>query len=77
MTKRRVVFTRRLSQSRRISKGVFQGMLLLIVLVLLLGAMPNWGHSRSGGYGPSGLLGAVLLVVLVPVIIGEIQISRF
>ena len=34
------------------------GTILLIVLVLMLvGALPNWGHSRSWGYGPSGGLG--------------------
>jgi hypothetical protein len=40
--------------------------LLLIVLILaLVGALPSWPHSRSWGYGPSGLLGLVLVVLLV------------
>jgi hypothetical protein len=40
--------------------------ILLIVLVLLLvGAFPSWPHSRNWGYGPSGALGVVLIVVLV------------
>jgi Protein of unknown function (DUF3309) len=40
--------------------------LLLIILVLaLVGALPSWPHSRSWGYGPSGLLGLVLVVLLV------------
>jgi hypothetical protein len=40
--------------------------ILLIILVLaLLGAIPAWPHSRSWGYGPSGLLGLVLVVVLI------------
>ncbi|MCK9910020.1 DUF3309 domain-containing protein [Microbacteriaceae bacterium K1510] len=40
--------------------------ILVIVLVLaLLGALPRWGHSRDWGYGPSGLLGTVLVVVLI------------
>jgi hypothetical protein len=40
--------------------------ILLIILVLaLLGALPSWPHSRGWGYGPSGLLGLVLVVVLV------------
>ncbi len=40
--------------------------ILLIVLVLLLvGAVPSWPHSRNWGYGPSGALGVVLIVVLV------------
>ena len=40
--------------------------LLLVVLILaLVGALPSWPHSRSWGYGPSGLLGLVLVVLLV------------
>ncbi len=39
---------------------------LVVVLVLaLLGALPRWGHSRDWGYGPSGLLGTVLVIVLI------------
>ena len=41
------------------------GIILLVVLVLLLlGAIPSWPHSRSWGYGPSGGLGLVLIIVL-------------
>ena len=39
--------------------------LLIIVIVLLLGAAPAWPYSRSWGYGPSGLLGLVLVILLV------------
>jgi len=39
--------------------------LLVIVIVLLLGALPSWPYSRGWGYGPSGLLGVLLIVVLV------------
>jgi Protein of unknown function (DUF3309) len=49
------------------------GMILLIVLILLLlGALPTWGHSRSWGYGPSGGLGLVLVIVLILVLLGRI-----
>jgi hypothetical protein len=49
------------------------GIILLIVLVLLLlGALPTWPHSRNWGYYPSGGLGAVLVIVLVLVMIGRI-----
>jgi hypothetical protein len=42
------------------------GTVLLVVLVLLLiGAIPSWPHSRSWGYGPSGVLGLIAVVVLV------------
>lgn len=49
------------------------GTILLIVLVLLLiGAFPNWGYSRGWGYGPSGGLGVVLLIVVVLLVLGKI-----
>jgi len=42
------------------------GLILLIVLViLLLGAVPRWPHSRNWGYGPSGGLGLLLVIVLI------------
>ncbi len=42
------------------------GLILLIILVLLLlGGLPAWPYSRSWGYGPSGLLGALVLILLV------------
>ncbi len=49
------------------------GTVLLVVLVLvLLGAMPTWPHSRSWGYMPSGVLGLLLVVVLVLVLLGRL-----
>jgi hypothetical protein len=49
------------------------GLLLLIILfVLLVGAWPRWGHSRSWGYFPSTGLGVVLLVVVVLLLAGYI-----
>lgn len=44
--------------------------LLIIVIVLLVGALPTWGHSRSWGYFPSSGLGLVLLILLVLVLLG-------
>jgi len=49
------------------------GTILLIVLILLLlGVVPTWPHSRSWGYGPSGILGVVLVVVIVLLLMGRI-----
>jgi len=49
------------------------GMILIIVLILmLLGALPTWGHSRNWGRGPSGGLGLVLVIVLILVLMGRI-----
>jgi hypothetical protein len=39
--------------------------LLIIVILLLVGALPRWGHSRNWGYAPTGGLGLVVLIVLV------------
>ncbi|MBA3485139.1 MAG: DUF3309 domain-containing protein [Pirellulales bacterium] len=49
------------------------GLIILIILILLLlGAVPSWPHSRNWGYGPSGLLGVVLVVVLILVLMRQI-----
>lgn len=49
------------------------GMILLIILVLvLIGALPAWPHSRSWGYMPSGSLGLVLVIVIVLLVMGII-----
>ena len=49
------------------------GTILLIVLILLLiGALPTWGHSRSWGYAPSGGLGLVVLIIIVLLVMGRI-----
>jgi hypothetical protein len=49
------------------------GTILLILLILLLiGALPSWPHSRSWGYYPSGGLGLLLLIVLVLVLLGRL-----
>ncbi|HEY0114820.1 MAG TPA: DUF3309 domain-containing protein [Allosphingosinicella sp.] len=46
--------------------------ILVILVLLLLGALPTWGHSRSWGYGPSGILGVILIVVLVLWLMGRL-----
>ncbi len=49
------------------------GTILLVVLILmLLGALPTWGHSRNWGYAPSGGLGLVVMILLVLVLLGRI-----
>jgi hypothetical protein len=49
------------------------GTILLIVLVLMLvGALPSWPHSRNWGYWPSGGLGIVLIILLVLLLAGRI-----
>ena len=49
------------------------GMILIIVLILiLLGVIPTWPHSKDWGYYPSGFLGVVLIVILILVVLGRI-----
>ena len=48
-------------------------LLLIILLVLLLvGALPSWGHSRNWGYFPSGGLGLLLLIIIILVLTGRL-----
>jgi hypothetical protein len=47
--------------------------LLLIVLILILvGAIPSWPHSRSWGYGPSGIVGLIVVVLIILMLMGRI-----
>jgi hypothetical protein len=46
--------------------------LIIILIILLIGALPSWGYSRGWGYGPSGLLGVVLVVLIVLLLLGRI-----
>ena len=49
------------------------GTILLIVLILMLiGAIPSWAHSRSWGYGPSGGVGLLVVIVLVLLVMGRL-----
>jgi len=49
------------------------GTILIIVLVILLiGGLPLFPHSRSWGYGPSGILGTILIIILILVLLGKI-----
>ena len=44
---------------------MLETVILVILILALVGALPSWGHSRNWGYGPSGLLGTVLIIVLI------------
>jgi hypothetical protein len=49
------------------------GLILLIVLVVvLLGVIPSWPHSRSWGYRPSGVVGVILVIVLILFLMGRL-----
>lgn len=46
--------------------------LIVVLILLLIGAIPTWGHSRSWGYFPSGIIGVVLVVILILAVMGRI-----
>jgi hypothetical protein len=49
------------------------GTIILVLLILMLvGALPTWPHSKSWGYAPSGGLGLVVVVLLILVLLGRI-----
>ncbi|ESW63521.1 hypothetical protein X769_22905 [Mesorhizobium sp. LSJC268A00] len=46
--------------------------LIIVLILILIGAVPAWPHSRSWGYGPSGIVGIVLVVLLILVLMGRV-----
>ena len=46
--------------------------LLIVIILMLLGAIPTWPHSRSWGYVPSGGLGLVLVILIILLLLGRI-----
>ncbi|MEI7909401.1 MAG: DUF3309 family protein [Verrucomicrobiota bacterium] len=46
--------------------------LLVLIVLMLVGALPTWPHSRSWGYAPSGGFGVVLFILLVLLLLGRI-----
>ena len=46
--------------------------LIVILVLLLIGALPNWPYSRSWGYGPTGIVGILLIVLLVLLLTGRV-----
>ena len=46
--------------------------LLVVLILLVLGALPNWPHSRNWGYFPSGGLGLVLVILLILFLLGKL-----
>jgi Protein of unknown function (DUF3309) len=46
--------------------------LLIVVILILIGVLPVWPHASSWGYGPSGIVGVVLLIVIVLFLMGRL-----
>ena len=46
--------------------------LLIVVILMLVGVLPVWPHASSWGYGPSGITGVILLVLIVLLVTGRL-----
>ena len=58
--------------ARRKAPTMLGTVLIVILILVLIGALPTWGHSRSWGYGPSGGIGLVLIVLLILLLMGRL-----
>ncbi len=47
-------------------------LLLIILILLLLGVVPAWPHSRGWGYGPSGIVGVLVIILIVLLLTGRL-----
>ena len=45
--------------------------LIIILILILIGVVPTWGHSRGWGYGPSGIVGLILVVIIILALMGR------
>jgi hypothetical protein len=51
---------------------MIEGILIIVSVMAILGALPQWKHSRSWGYAPTSGIGLILLVVVILVLLGKI-----
>ncbi len=45
--------------------------LLIVLILMLLGSIPAWGYSHQWGYGPSGLIGTILIILVIMMMLGR------
>lgn len=51
---------------------MIETVILVILVLMLLGALPTWPHSKNWGYAPSGSLGLVVLILIILIVLGRI-----
>lgn len=51
---------------------MLETVLIVVLILMLVGGLPRWGHSKNWGYGPSGAVGTILLIVLILILLGKI-----
>ena len=53
-------------------RSMLMTILIIVLILALVGGLPRWGYSRSWGYGPSGLLGTIVLILLILWLLGRL-----
>jgi len=66
------LLARRLKKTDVKGKNMLGTIVLVLLILMLLGALPTWPHSRNWGYYPSGGLGALLMIVIILLLLGYI-----
>jgi hypothetical protein len=51
---------------------MLETIILIVLILLLIGALPAWPHSRSWGYYPSGGLGLILIIIIILLLLGRV-----
>lgn len=46
--------------------------LIIVLILILLGVIPTWPHSRNWGYAPSGIVGTILIILLILFLLGKV-----
>lgn len=59
-------------QCNKLGRNMLSTILLIILILILLGALPTWPYSAGWGYGPSGVLGIVLIIFIILLLMGRI-----
>ncbi len=49
--------------------------IIIVLVVMLVGAFPTWGHSANWGYGPSGIVGLLLVIFLILLLTGNLHLN--
>lgn len=47
-------------------------LLIIILIIMLVGSLPSWPHSKGWGYRPSGILGTILIILIILLLLGKI-----
>ena len=56
----------------RVDSLIMSTILLVVLILLLIGVFPAWPHSRKWGYGPTGGLGLILIILIILALMGRI-----